>query len=71
MAKFKRYQTIPGFLFVYTTVMAICFLTKNGEMSSTEKWITFGVSYVIIILLYFVLRRKERLKREREEDMKK
>jgi hypothetical protein len=70
MAKFKRYQIIPGFLFVYTTVMAICFLPKNGEMSSTEKWITFGVSYVIIILLYFVLRRKERLKREREEDMK-
>jgi hypothetical protein len=51
---------MPLALFVYTTAMAAYFLPKNTEISDTEKWITFGASYVIIALLWYVLRLKEK-----------
>ena len=51
---------MPLALFVYTTAMAAYFLPKNTEISDTEKWITFGASYLIIALLWYVLRLKER-----------
>ena len=51
---------MPLALFVYTTAMAAYFLPKNTEISDTEKWITFGASYFIIALLWYVLRLKER-----------
>ena len=51
---------MPLALLVYTTAMAAYFLPKNTEISDTEKWITFGASYVIIALLWYVLRLKEK-----------
>ena len=64
---------MPLILFVYTTVMAIYFLPRNTEVGVAEKWLTLAGSYVIILLLWYVLRKKEQLedKRRRElEDMK-
>ena len=59
MRKFKKSTWMPLALLVYTTAMAIYFLPKNSEISDTEKWVTFGASYVIIGLLWYVLRMKE------------
>ena len=39
-------------------------------MSSTAKWITVGASAVILALLWVLLRRREKLRKEREEEMK-
>ena len=50
---------MPLVLLVYTTGMAIYFLPGNTEISSTEKWATIAASYVIIALLWYVLRKKE------------
>ena len=58
--KIKKSTWMPLALFVYTTAMAAYFLPKNTEISDTEKWITFGASYLIIALLWYVLRLKER-----------
>ena len=58
--KIKKSTWMPLALLVYTTAMAAYFLPKNTEISDTEKWITFGASYVIIALLWYVLRLKEK-----------
>ena len=60
MRKFKKSTWMPLALLVYTTAMAIYFLPKNSEISDTEKWVTFGASYVIVGLLWYVLRLKEK-----------
>ena len=53
-------------LAIYTVVVYIIFLPKNNEMSVTEKCLTIGASVVMLTLLWFVLRRREKLRRERE-----
>ena len=68
MRKFRKSTWMPLALLVYTTAMAIYFLPKNTEISETEKWVTFGSSYLIIGLLWYVLRLKEkRLERRNKE----
>ena len=58
---------MPLALLVYTTAMAIYFLPKNTEISETEKWVTFGASYLIIGLLWYVLRLKEKRMEKRNK----
>jgi hypothetical protein len=58
--KFKKSTWMPLALLVYTTAMAAYFLPKNTEISDTEKWVTFGASYLIVALLWYVLRLKEK-----------
>jgi cbb3-type cytochrome oxidase subunit 3 len=57
-------------LAVYTAVVYIIFFPRNNEMSDTEKWLTVGASVVMLALLWVLLRRRDRLRREREEDEK-
>lgn len=57
-------------LAIYTAIMYIYLFPKNTEMSNTEKWITVGISVGILILLWFLLRRRNKLRKEREEDMR-
>ena len=58
--KIKKSTWMPLALLVYTTAMAVYFLPKNTELSDTEKWVTFGASYLIVALLWYVLRLKEK-----------
>lgn len=53
-------------LAIYTAVVYIIFLPKNNEMSVTEKCLTIGASVAMLTLLWFLLRRREKLRRERE-----
>ncbi|NMA73179.1 MAG: hypothetical protein GX963_03265 [Bacteroidales bacterium] len=57
-------------LFIYVTFMMFYLIPKNHEASDLEKYITIAVSYAIIFLLWWVLRRKENLRHRREEDLK-
>ena len=68
MRRYKRSVWLPFLLFLYTTGMAIYFLPRNTEIGDLEK---YGLSYVIIALLWLLLRKKERLAEKREEDLKK
>ena len=58
--KLKKTTWMPLALLVYTTAMAAYFLPKNTEISDTEKWVTFGASYLIVALLWYVLHLKEK-----------
>ena len=67
--KIKKSTWMPLALLVYTTAMAVYFLPKNTEISDTEKWVTFGASYLIVALLWYVLRLKERRMEQRNKDI--
>jgi len=71
MRKFRKSTWMPLALLVYTTAMAIYFLPKNTEISETEKWVTFGASYLIIGLLWYVLRLKEKRMEKRNKEIEK
>ena len=58
--RMKKSVWMPLALFVYTTAMAVYFLPRNTEISDKEKWGTIGMSYWVIALLWFVLRKREK-----------
>ncbi|WP_321518504.1 hypothetical protein [uncultured Bacteroides sp.] len=68
MKKFKKSTWLCGALFIYVTVMAIYLVPRNHNISELEKYLTVAASYVVVALLWFVLRRKERLADERRKD---
>ena len=51
-------------LFAYVSIMAIYFLPKNETMDTTRKWLTLGVGYLIVLLLWLVMRKKENMQRK-------
>lgn len=68
--RFFRNPNITVALFaVYTAIMYIILLPRNTEMSDVEKWATVGVSVLVLALLWVLLRKREKLRREREQEM--
>ena len=68
MIPYKKHKLIVGLLFVYMTGMFIYFFPRNNEMSEVEKWVMVGVSYLLLVILWFVLKKRDRLRRKREDD---
>ncbi len=68
-----RFLKNPNFtiavLAIYTAIVYIIFFPRNNEMSDGEKWATVGASVVMLTLLWFLLKRRQKLRREREEDI--
>lgn len=64
MKKYRKSIWLPVALLVYTTAMAVYFIPRNTEISDTEKYLTVGLSYMIIALLWIVsfVRKKRRRK---------
>lgn len=71
MKKIKKSTGLTLALFVYVTATAVYFLPRNTEISETEKYVTVVVSYVIVLVLWLVLRKKEELQRKRHEENEK
>lgn len=69
MKKYKKSNWLTTLLFIYVTAMAIYFLPRNTQTGDLEKYLTVAASYLILALLWYVLRRKERLAAEREKDI--
>ena len=70
MRFFKNPNTTIAILAIYTAIVYIYFFPKNNEMSTTEKWITVGTSCIVLSILWYLLRRRDKLRREREKDLK-
>lgn len=66
----KNPNTTVAILAVYTAIMYIYLFPQNTEMTNTEKWTTIGVSAGMLALLWVLLRRRSKLRKEREEDIK-
>lgn len=66
----KKHLWLPAVLLIYTFVMA----WMNRELITVHHkygffFATLGAELAVITLLYFFLKKRERLRREREEDM--
>lgn len=68
MKKFKKSTGLTVALLIYISATAAYFLPRNTEISNTEKYVTVIASYVIVLVLWLVLRKKEELQRKRREE---
>lgn len=66
----KKSVILPLALVAYLGVMSYVGYA-SGEFSAMRYYGVIAVSFVVIVLLYFSLKRKEKLRKEREDDMKK
>ena len=69
MRFFKNPNTTVAILAIYTAIMYIYLFPRNTEMTNTEKWATIGVSVGVLTILWILLRRRNKLRKEREEDI--
>lgn len=71
--KLKRSTVIPAVLAAYLVVMACIGYPEYaaGRTSALYYFGVIGITVIILILLHFNLKRRERLRRERMEDMEK
>ena len=70
MKKLKKSTGLTVALLIYVSATAAYFLPRNTDISNTEKYVTVIASYVIILALWLVLRKKEELQRKRREEDK-
>lgn len=66
-----RYIWLPAVIAIYFLFMTFYFgldLLRAG--ASTQFWSTVAAEIVILTALVFFLKRREKLRREREEDMR-
>ena len=68
MKKFNKSTGLTVALLIYVSATAAYFLPRNTEISNTEKYITVIASYVNVLVLWLVLRKKEELQRKRREE---
>lgn len=66
--KLKKSTWLSLAMLVYISAMAVYFLPRNTEISDTEKYVTLGAAYVIVVVLWIVLRKKEQYKERREKE---
>ena len=69
--KYSRAIIVPALLLVYLAVMAYLGLDglRSGQTSLAAYVATVVVSLGVIVLLHFFLKKRERLRRERMEDL--
>lgn len=70
MKKLKKSTGLTVALLIYVSATAAYFLPRNTEISNTEKYVTVIASYVIVLALWLVVRKKEELQRKRREEDK-
>lgn len=68
MKKIKKSTGLTLALLIYVSATAAYFLPRNTEISDTEKYVTVAASYLIVFVLWLVLRKKEALQRKRFEE---
>ena len=59
MKKIKKSTGLTLALLIYVSATAAYFLPRNTEISDTEKYVTVAASYLIVFVLWLVLRMKE------------
>lgn len=67
MKKMNKTVWLPLALFVYISATAAYLLPRNTEVSVTEKFLTVGFAYLIVLALWLVLRQKDKMRRRREQ----
>ncbi|MBQ8270393.1 MAG: hypothetical protein IJZ22_04200 [Bacteroidaceae bacterium] len=68
MRLFRNPNITIAILAAYTIIVYAYLFPRNDEMTNTEKWITVGASFFTLGLLWYLLRKREKLRKEREKD---
>ena len=68
MRRIKKSTRLALAFLVYVSITAAYLLPRNTEISQMEKYVTVIISYVIVFVLWLVLRKKEELQRKRREE---
>ena len=61
MKRFKKSTSITIALLIYVSATAAYFLPRNTVISDTEKYVTVAASYIIVFILWLVLRNNEKI----------
>ncbi|MBE6308849.1 MAG: hypothetical protein IJY98_05580 [Bacteroidaceae bacterium] len=69
MRLFRNPNITIAILAVYTIIVYAYLFPRNQEMTTTEKWITVGSSCFILAVLWYLLRKRDKLRKEREKDI--
>ncbi|WP_348673537.1 hypothetical protein [Duncaniella dubosii] len=69
--KIKRSTLVPAILTVYLGAMCVPGYRQyqSGQMSATEYFGIIAITLAVIVMLHFSLKRRERLRAERENDI--
>ena len=70
MRFFRNPNVTVAILAIYTAIMYIVLIPQNKEVSDTEKTVTVVASVGMLALLWVLLRKREKLRKQREEDLK-
>ena len=61
--KFKRHLFIPLLLLVYVAIMVVMAIPKYQESGNWNEFtLILAVSLLLIVVLYFIYKRKEKLR---------
>ena len=60
--KWKKSTLVAAAFFLYITATAAYLLPRNTEAGTAEKWLTVAAAYVIVALLWWVLRKREQMR---------
>lgn len=73
MKHLNKSIVIPAVLLVYLGVMAYMAWPafRAGEFAAWQYFGTIGLTLAIVVALHFLIKKREQLRREREEDSKK
>lgn len=73
MKRLDKSIVIPAALLVYLGVMA--YMTwpnyHSGKLTAWQYFGVIGITFVIAVALHFIIKKREQLRREREQDTKK
>lgn len=71
MKRMKRSTVMPAILFIYLCIMAVIGFkgVKSGETSVTTYVVTIAVTLALIVVLHFFLKKREKLRQEREKNL--
>lgn len=60
MKRLKKSTGITLALLVYVSLTAAYFLPRNSEITTCDKWFAAGAAYLVVLLVWQLMRYKER-----------
>ncbi|MDE7376931.1 MAG: hypothetical protein K2N16_08780 [Muribaculaceae bacterium] len=72
MKRLNKSIAIPAALLVYNGVMAYIAWPeyRAGRLSALEYFGVIGIALAVVVALHFIIKKRDRLRREREQDIK-
>lgn len=67
----RKTVLIPGALAIYTIIVAILFIPNQSAEERGSSYLTLAGSLVLIVILFFILRKQEQIRERNRQDREK